>query len=316
MCVLNQLNFTALHRNLRCRLVFWRFWRCNCRVTQTHHRDLQSVQNVREAAVLTQAPPPFGGYSEADGWCGASVCPHDLPDCPARPPRSHHTCRILLSSCTTSVTALTPPVAPPQEESLSRAAVETIVIEIPEQQQQQQKKKKMTKKCLACGQPKSRYLADGSSVHFFYQSKTVKYFYCSTKVFNMYAAEGLTDPRMTFQDFAASPFFEWELEAAKRRSAEWRKVAEERAKRRAAAQLPKGHQCRFCHRPLKQGPDSPHIHTGFPGVPGKYIYCPSRVFSLYKEHGMVKEISWREFQLSEFYKTEWDRWVAQKGRRL
>ncbi|GAA6104946.1 uncharacterized protein LOC113642200 [Tachysurus ichikawai] len=40
------------------------------------------------------------------------------------------------------------------------------------QQQQQQRKqqpeqRKQTKTCLACGQPKSRYENDGSSVHFF-----------------------------------------------------------------------------------------------------------------------------------------------------
>jgi len=45
--------------------------------------------------------------------------------------------------------------------------------------------------------------------------KTVKYFYCSTKVFKTYECEGLRDPRMSFEDFAASPFFE--LEAAKQR---------------------------------------------------------------------------------------------------
>ncbi|XP_049446951.1 uncharacterized protein LOC125897598 [Epinephelus fuscoguttatus] len=210
-----------------------------------------------------------------------------------------------------------PPVAPPQEESVSRATVEKIVEDIlgkqqQQQEQQEQQKEKRTRNCLACGQPKSRYLGDGSSIHFFYQSKTVKYFYCSTKVFNTYAAEGLTDPRMSFQDFAASPFFERELEAAKQRSAEWRKVAEERAKRKSEVQLPKGRLCRFCHRPLKQGPDSPHIHTSFPGVPGKYIYCPSRVFSLYKEQGMVRKMSWRDFQQSAFFTAERDRWVAEK----
>lgn len=29
---------------------------------------------------------------------------------------------------------------------------------------------------------------------------------------------------------------------------------------------------------LKQGPNSPHIHTGFPGVAGKYVYCPTKIF--------------------------------------
>uniref|UniRef100_A0A8C9X7F1 SUEL-type lectin domain-containing protein n=1 Tax=Sander lucioperca TaxID=283035 RepID=A0A8C9X7F1_SANLU len=77
--------------------------------------------------------------------------------------------------------------------------------------------------------------------------------------------------------------------------------AEERAKRKSAVQLPTGCLCRFCHQPLKQGPDSPHIHDSFPGVPGKYIYCPSRVFSLYKAQGMGKEMTWGEFKLSDLY---------------
>ncbi|KAJ8356342.1 hypothetical protein SKAU_G00191360 [Synaphobranchus kaupii] len=96
-----------------------------------------------------------------------------------------------------------------QEPPLSQAAVEKMVREILEkqqgamqQQQQQQQLPKRTRNCLACGQPKSRYLGDGSSIHFFYQMGEVKYFYCSTKVFQTYAAEGLTNPRMPFQDFA------------------------------------------------------------------------------------------------------------------
>lgn len=64
-----------------------------------------------------------------------------------------------------------PAVAPPQEESLTRATVEKIVTEILSKQQQPQQQqpqtKKMTRNCLACGQPKSRYLGDGSSIHFF-----------------------------------------------------------------------------------------------------------------------------------------------------
>ncbi|KAM3621622.1 uncharacterized protein V6R79_013761 [Siganus canaliculatus] len=210
-----------------------------------------------------------------------------------------------------------PPAAPPQDESLSRATVERIVTEILEkqqqqQQQQQQQGKKTTRNCLACGQPKSRYLGDGSSVHFFYQTSTVKYFYCSTKVYKTYAAEGLTNQRMTFEEFAASPFFAKELEAAKQRGAEWKRVSEERAKRKSAVPLPTGRLCRFCHQPLKQGPNSPHIHSYFPDLPGKYIYCPSRVFSLYREQGMDKELTWREFQQSRFFEAERERWAGEK----
>ncbi len=35
-----------------------------------------------------------------------------------------------------------------------------------------------------------------------------------------------------------------------------------------------GHLCRFCKLELKQGSNSPHIHTGSPGVAGKYVYSP------------------------------------------
>ncbi|XP_059906708.1 uncharacterized protein LOC132456379 [Gadus macrocephalus] len=207
-----------------------------------------------------------------------------------------------------------PAVAPPPEESLSRATVEKIVSEILQKQQQQQprQERKVPRNCLSCGQPKSRYLGDGSTVHFFFQSPEVKYFYCSERVFKMYREEGLKDPRMYFVDFAASPFFARELEAVKERSAAWKKVAEERTKQKSAVQLPTGRLCRFCHQPLKQGPGSPHVHACFPDIPGKYIYCPSRVLSLYKDKGMVKEMTWMEFQQSDFFEAERVRWVSEK----
>ncbi|KAJ8353430.1 hypothetical protein SKAU_G00209970 [Synaphobranchus kaupii] len=144
-------------------------------------------------------------------------------------------------------------------------------------------------------------------------SGSVKYFYCSTKVFKTYAAEGLTDPRMSFQDFAATAFFQRELDAVKQRGAEWKRVKEERAKRKSAGPQPSGPRCRFCHMPLKQG-SGPHVHTYFPGVAGKYVYCPSRVLSLYKPQGMQKEMSWREFQQSAFYEVEKQRWTVEKGK--
>ncbi|KAI4790905.1 hypothetical protein KUCAC02_034326 [Chaenocephalus aceratus] len=77
-------------------------------------------------------------------------------------------------------------------------------------------------------------------------------------------------------------------------------------------ELPTGRLCRFCHQSLKQGPNSPHTHAYFPGVPGKYIYCPSRVFSLYNAQGMEKEMTWPDFQQSDFYDAERDRWIADK----
>lgn len=207
-----------------------------------------------------------------------------------------------------------PPSNKPQEFPLTKGEIEQMVKEIVEKQQQQQPVKKRTRNCLACGQPKSRYLGDGSSIHFFYQSENVKYFYCSTKVYQMYAAEGLTNPRMPFADFAETPFFKRELQAAKQRSAEARQVMEERRKRKTMEQHPTGRLCRFCHKPLKQGPESPHIHTGFPGVAGKYVYCPARVFSLYQTEGMTHEMTWGEFCQSSFYEAERKRWAAEKGK--
>lgn len=47
---------------------------------------------------------------------------------------------------------------------------------------------------------------------------------------------------------------------------------------------------------LEQGPNSPHIHMGFPEVAGKYIYCPSKVYSLYRDKGMAKEMAWKNLR--------------------
>ncbi|XP_053098219.1 uncharacterized protein LOC117599779 [Pangasianodon hypophthalmus] len=206
----------------------------------------------------------------------------------------------------------------PEDVPLTQAAVEKMVKDILEkhqaalQQQQQTQKKAQIRSCLACGQPKSRYLGDGSSVHFFYQAGEVKYFYCSKKVFDTYSAEGLTNPRMPFEDFADTPFFQRELEASKQRGAERKRVIEERGKRKSLVEHPSGRLCRFCHQPLKQGPNSPHIHTGFPGVAGKYIYCPAKVLSLYQAQGMNAQMTWTEFQQSPFYEAERQRWIVEK----
>ncbi|KAJ8353225.1 hypothetical protein SKAU_G00207920 [Synaphobranchus kaupii] len=205
------------------------------------------------------------------------------------------------------------PVNPPAVTApLTEAAVEKMVVNILQKQQQQQQQqpplKKRTKTCLACGQPKSRYENKGSSVHFFYQGGQERYFYCSTKVYNTYKGEGLTNPQMSFVDFMQTPFFQREMDAMKLR------VQEKRLKRTSAEKVQKGRLCRFCHKELKQGPNSPHIHTGFPGVAGKYIYCPAKVFSEYEQQGMAREMTWREFQASTFYEKEKQRWLAEKGK--
>ncbi len=107
---------------------------------------------------------------------------------------------------------------PSSEKPLTEENVQKIVQDIllrqeeQQQQQQQQQKPRQTKKCLSCGQPKSRYQGDGSSLHHFYQQGPVRYFFCSTKVFKAYSAEGLTNPRMTFEEFLQTEFFQHQLQ--------------------------------------------------------------------------------------------------------
>ncbi|GAA6085635.1 uncharacterized protein LOC119497938 [Tachysurus ichikawai] len=133
---------------------------------------------------------------------------------------------------------------------------------------------------------------------FFYQQGPVRYFYCSTKVFKAYCGEGLTNPRMPFQDFLETEFFQRELASTKKR-------VEKRQQKRKRPEVHRvGRLCRFCKMELKQGPNSPHLHTDFPGIAGKYIYWPSKVFSIYQHQGMEKEMTWKEFQRSPFYEIE------------
>ncbi|TWW62876.1 hypothetical protein D4764_04G0015230 [Takifugu flavidus] len=119
---------------------------------------------------------------------------------------------------TMETAVVTPPTAA-LPTPLTQDSIEKIVQGILEMEQQQRPEQKMrqTKPCLACGQPKSPYGTGGSSIHFFYQQGPVRYFYCSRKVHQTDAAEGLSDPRMPFEQFAASEFFQRELEATKKR---------------------------------------------------------------------------------------------------
>ncbi|XP_056286499.1 uncharacterized protein LOC130204037 isoform X2 [Pseudoliparis swirei] len=227
---------------------------------------------------------------------------------------------------TTRVPVVTMPVAvvnpPPPSQTLTRASIEQIVQNLIEKQQQHQQQqqqqqqpvasKKQTKTCLSCGQPKSKYENDGSSIHFLYQQGPVRYFYCSTKVFKTYGAEGLTNPKMPFNDFAGTQFFQQELSATKKRVEERGQQKRKRTESQHTEPQNTGPRCRFCGMGLKQGPNSPHIHTGFPGVAGKYVYCPAKVLSLYRDQGMEKEMTWREFQASAFYETEKNRWAVAK----
>ncbi|KAK0135941.1 hypothetical protein N1851_028181 [Merluccius polli] len=203
-------------------------------------------------------------------------------------------------------------VNPATTVQINQADIERVVREVLE------KKESLTAaeededlSCLACGQPKSRYLGDGSSIHFFHQAGEVRYFFCSKKVYQAYAGEGLTNPRMTFEDFAATPFYQRELESLNERGAERKRVKEERSKIKTEQHT----FCRFCHQPLKQGPTSPHVHATFPGVTGKYIYCPQKVLSLYRTQGMTETMTWRDFQQSKHYGAEKQRWTEEKGGR-
>ncbi|CAJ1050473.1 uncharacterized protein LOC110004991 [Xyrichtys novacula] len=70
--------------------------------------------------------------------------------------------------------AVVKPPTPALPTPLTQDSLEKIVEGILEKQQQQQQqpqpeqRRRQTKTCLACGQPKSRYETDGSSVHFFF----------------------------------------------------------------------------------------------------------------------------------------------------
>ncbi len=141
----------------------------------------------------------------------------------------------------------------------------------------------------------------------------MNYFYCSTRYTRCMQRKASPILECRFADFAETPFFKRELQAAKQRSAEARQVMEERRKRKAMEQHPTGRLCRFCHKPLKQGPESPHIHTGFPGVAGKYVYCPARVFSLYQTDGMTHEMTWESSVSLPFMRLKGKRWAAEKG---
>ncbi|XP_028995810.1 uncharacterized protein LOC114848997 [Betta splendens] len=213
-----------------------------------------------------------------------------------------------------------PPVQSPANISLTQEAIEKIVLGIMEKQQQQrqeeEQKKVRTKTCQSCGQRKSRYHNDGSSFHFFYQQGPIRYFYCSTKVFKTYAAEGLTNPAMPFADFAKTDFFQRELDATKKKVEEKGQQKRKRTEPEPPLASPStGRRCGFCRKELKQGPNSPHIHTGFPGIAGKYIYCPAKVLSLYEDKGMEREMTWKEFQASPFFNMERERWAVEKGKR-
>ncbi|XP_072242686.1 uncharacterized protein [Leuresthes tenuis] len=202
------------------------------------------------------------------------------------------------------------PPATSSPTPMTQESIEKIVQDVLKQQQQQsEQKQRQTKNCLACGQPKSRYGTDGSSVHYFFQQGPVRYFYCSKKVHNIYAAEGLSNPKMSFEDFSSTQFFQRELEDTKKRVEE----KTDKKRKRPDSQQP-GRLCRFCRMVLKQGPDSPHIHTSFPGLAGKYIYCPSKVHALYQHKGMTKEMSWKDFCKSPFFEEEKQRWVQEKKR--
>ncbi len=180
-----------------------------------------------------------------------------------------------------------------------------MVKEIVEKQQQQQPVKKRTQNCLACGQPKSRYLGDGSSIHFFYQSANVKYFYCSTKVYQMYAAEGLANPRMPFADFAETPFFKREA----------RQVMEERRKRKTMEQHP---LVASVGSATSHSNKAQRVHTYILGSlvwQGNMSIVLPECFPYIRQRGWLTR--WLGRVLSVFLLWGWrKRWAAEKGKWL
>lgn len=54
------------------------------------------------------------------------------------------------------------------------------------------------------------------------------------------------------------------------------------------------------------GVNSPHIHTGFPGIARKCVICPANFFSIYQPQGMQKEMTWKQFKESVFYEKKKD----------
>ncbi|MED6282418.1 hypothetical protein CHARACLAT_031967 [Characodon lateralis] len=110
------------------------------------------------------------------------------------------------------------PPAPALSTPITQDPLEKTVEGILNKQQQQQpeQKKRQTKTCFSCGQPKSRYETDGSSIHFFFQQGPVRYFYCSKKVHDTYVAEGLSNPNMSFEEFSTTTFFQRQLQEIKK----------------------------------------------------------------------------------------------------
>ncbi len=84
-------------------------------------------------------------------------------------------------------------------------------------------------------------------------------------------------------------FFKSELEDTKKHVEE---KGHQKRKRPETGHV--SHLCRCCKMELKRGPNSPHIHmfsppTGFPGIAGKYVHCPDKVFFVYQPQNMQKD---------------------------
>ncbi len=84
-------------------------------------------------------------------------------------------------------------------------------------------------------------------------------------------------------------FFKSELEDTKKRVEEKGKQKRKRPETGHVSRL-----CRCCKMQLKRGSNSPHIHmcsphTGFPGIAGKYVHCPDKVFFIYQPQNMQKD---------------------------
>ncbi|GAA6082646.1 uncharacterized protein LOC116715905 [Tachysurus ichikawai] len=107
------------------------------------------------------------------------------------------------------------PPAPAQTAPLTSQSLEEIAEGIMERQQQQQKQqpeqRKQTKTCLACGQPKSCYENDGSSVtFFFFINKALSDISTALqRSLKLTVHQGMKK-EMTWKEFQKSAFYEME----------------------------------------------------------------------------------------------------------
>ncbi|MEQ2173132.1 hypothetical protein GOODEAATRI_028772, partial [Goodea atripinnis] len=113
---------------------------------------------------------------------------------------------------------------------------------------------------------------------------------------------------MPFADFACTPFFRRELEAAKQRSTASQQVRKERETRRLRRNIPLG-GCADSATGLSNKDQTVNMYTPVFLVWQENIFIVLlKFFSLYQAEGMTREMTWAEFCQSSFYEAEKRRW--------